>query len=306
MEKEGVLVVGSVNMDLVVTASRFPEPGETIFGKKFQMFPGGKGANQAVCSAKLGMKTSFIGKFGDDQFCKQLRESMQKDGVDLDQIFTDNIESTGTAFIIVTEDGQNEIVVISGSNMKLLPSDITKKEYMFHNYKVVLAQLEIPVESVLRTAKLAKQSGAVFILNPAPARELPDELFSYIDFLTPNEIELELLSGIKISKEESLKKAAYVLLHKGVRNVIITMGSSGAYLINMTEEVKFPARKVKVIDTTAAGDAFNGAFAFSIANGKNLHDAVKFANLVASVSVTRMGAQSSMPVPEEINSFEIA
>jgi ribokinase len=303
MKHDGVLVIGSANMDLVVTANRFPHPGETIFGKKFQKFPGGKGANQAVSSAKLGGRTTFIGKFGDDLFCQELTEGMKKDGVILDYIFIDPKEDTGIAFIIVSGDGQNEIVVVSGSNMKLNTSDVELRKDLFSNHKVVLCQLEIPLDTVITSARLAKENNDIFILNPAPAQELPQELLSLTDYLIPNELELELLSGIKITDEESINKAALSLIDRGVKNIIVTLGSKGSLLINKKETVKFPAKKVDVVDTTAAGDAFNGAIAYSLSIGSTIYEAIKMASTVAAVSVTRAGAQSSMPVMDEIKSL---
>lgn len=300
MEKVGVLVVGSANMDLVVTADRFPLPGETIFGKEYQTFPGGKGANQAVGCAKLGSDTYFIGKFGDDDFCDALTKSMRNDGVNINNIFIDEGATTGTALITVDKDGQNEIIVISGSNMKLTPSDIESKRAVFSKVKVVLSQLEIPLDTVMKTAELSKDEGSVFILNPAPAIALPDELLNKIDYLTPNEIELELISGKKVEDDESAVIAALDLINRGVGNVIVTLGSKGSLFINKDQIKKFPAVKVHAIDTTAAGDAFNGAFAFSLARGNSAEESVEFANRVASISVTRMGAQNSMPFYNEV------
>jgi len=300
MNKVGVLVIGSANMDMVVTAERFPYPGETIFGKKFQTFPGGKGANQAVGCAKLGGKTYFIGKYGDDAFCGTLIKNMRSEGVDLEHIFIDSEESTGTALITVDDEGQNEIIVISGSNMKLSPSDIESKAELFGHVKVVLSQLEIPLNTVIKIAEFCKKGGALFILNPAPAIKLPDELLQKIDYLTPNELELELLSGSKVIDEESAEKAAKILVNKGVGNVIVTLGSKGSLFVNRNKNLIFPAYKVQAVDTTGAGDAFNGALAFSLANDADPEKAIKFANKVASIAVTRMGAQSSMPNYNEI------
>ena len=304
MNKEGVLVVGSANMDMVVSVDRFPFPGETIFGKKYHTYPGGKGANQAVACAKLGVKTYFIGKFGDDDFCETLTNSMRNVGVNLNNIFIDKVENTGTALITIDKDGQNKIIVISGSNMKLSLSDIQSRRMLFANIKIVLTQLEIPLDTVLITAELSKKEGAIFILNPAPAQQLPDELLRRIDFLTPNEIELEQISGIKVVDEESAGKAALDLINRGVRNVIVTLGSNGALLVNKNEIKKFPAIKVQAVDTTGAGDSFNGGFAFSLAKGNDLEKSIEFANKVASISVTRMGAQSSMPFFNEVELFE--
>lgn len=305
MNKQGVLVVGSSNLDLVVTANRFPKPGETIFGKKFEMFPGGKGANQAVCAARLGCKTTFIGKMGNDEFHEKLSSILIEAGVDINNLFIDENEHTGTALITVDENGQNQIIVISGSNMKLSPQDITSKSDLFSNTAVVLTQLEIPLETVIQSAKLTRQNNAVFILNPAPAASLPENLFPLIDFITPNENELELLSGIPIKDNASINNAAERLLNKGTRNVIVTLGDQGSMLMNNSMAKHFPVNKVKVVDSTAAGDAFNGAFASSLSEGHSIEEAIEFANKVASIAVTRMGAQNSMPYLSEINDLHI-
>ena len=302
MNKDGVLVVGSANMDLVVQCSRFPLPGETIFGNKFQMFPGGKGANQAVSCARLGVKTYFIGKTGKDELGKKLTETMRKDGIDLTNLLTDENEHTGTALITVDSNGQNEIIVISGSNMNLTSSDVREKRAVFAKAGVVLTQLEIPLETVIESARLAKENDSIFILNPAPAREIPEEIYSLIDYLTPNETELQILSNMMVSDENSAEKAAKLLLEKGVKNIIITLGEKGALLVNPYHTELFTTRRVDVVDTTAAGDAFNGALAYSFACGREITEAINFANKAASISVTRMGAQSSMPVIAELQS----
>jgi ribokinase len=303
MKKQGVLVVGSSNLDLVVTAQRFPKPGETIFGKKFDMFPGGKGANQAVCTARLGCKTTFIGKMGNDEFGGKLLKVLLSDGIDIKNIFIDENEHTGTALITVDSNGQNQIIVISGSNMKLTPNELKLKAHLFSEAAVVLTQLEIPLETVFKAAELAKENNAIFILNPAPVTKLPESLFPSVDYLIPNEIELELISGLKITDETSIRKACENLLNKGIKNIIVTLGRKGALLLNRNVNKIFPTKKVKVVDTTAAGDAFNGAFAYRISEGDSLDDAIEFANNVASLVVTRMGAQSSMPYLNEINNL---
>lgn len=303
MDKNGVLVVGSANMDLVVTSERFPNPGETVFGKNFTMFPGGKGANQAVGCAKLGAKTYFLGKMGNDDFHNMLNKSLGDNGVDINDVLVENDGQTGVALISVDGSGENEIIVISGTNMKFTKDDLlTKKDY-FSKVKVVLCQLEIPVETVTLAAKLAKENNAIFILNPAPASELNDELLSLVDFLTPNESELEILSGCKIDEECSAEKAAKVLLDKGVKNVLVTVGERGAILANNERTKKFEARKMNAIDTTAAGDSFNGALAYSLSNGRKLDEAIQFANYAAALSVTKMGAQTSMPTLKEVEAI---
>ncbi len=300
MSDKGILIVGSANMDMVVYTERFPEPGETIFGKKFEMFPGGKGANQAVAAAKLGGETFFLGKMGRDEFCDIISAGMKKDGVILDHLLIDEEEATGNALITVDDSGENEIIVISGSNMKLNPYDITKKENVFKNVKVVLSQLEVPIQTVLESAKMTKNLGKIFILNPAPASELPKEIYPLVDFLTPNETELEILSGQKIDDDESLEAAGQVMLDFGVKNIIVTLGKNGSLLINKEGSKNFPAIKVDAVDSTAAGDAFNGALAFCLANDYEIEDAVNFASRTAALSVTKNGAQSSMPTLKEV------
>lgn len=304
MSKNGVLVVGSSNLDLVVSTQRFPRPGETIFGNKFEMFPGGKGANQAVCASRLGCKTTFVGKMGNDEFKEKLSQIMVESEVDITNIFVDEKEHTGTALITVDGNGQNQIIVISGSNMKLSPEDIESKSLLFKEASVVLTQLEIPIETVLRVAQLAKENDALFILNPAPAVQLPARLFPLIDFITPNESELELLSGIRITNDQSIEIAGRLLIDKGVKNVIVTLGEEGSVLITKSCKKQFSANKVQVVDSTAAGDAFNGALATSLADNHSIEEAIEFASKIASITVTRMGAQSSMPYLNEIENLE--
>jgi ribokinase len=304
MSKNGVLVVGSSNLDLVVSTQRFPRTGETIFGNKFEMFPGGKGANQAVCASRLGCKTTFIGKMGNDEFKEKLSQIMVESEVDITNLFIDEKEHTGTALITVDGNGQNQIIVISGSNMKLSPEDIESKSLLFNDASVVLTQLEIPIETVLRVAQLAKENDALFILNPAPAVQLPARIFPLIDFITPNESELELISGVRITDDDSVEKAGKTLIEKGVKNVIVTLGERGSVLINSSCKKQFGVDKVKVVDSTAAGDAFNGALATSLADNHSIEEAIEFASKIASITVTRMGAQSSMPYLNEIKDLE--
>lgn len=304
MSKNGVLVVGSSNLDLVVSTQRFPRPGETIFGNKFEMFPGGKGANQAVCASRLGCKTTFVGKMGNDEFKEKLSQIMVESEVDITNLFIDEKEHTGTALITVDGNGQNQIIVISGSNMKLSPKDIESKSLLFKDTSVVLTQLEIPIETVLRVAQLAKENDALFILNPAPAVQLPAHIFPLIDFITPNESELELLSGMRISNDQSIEIAGRLLIDKGVKNVIVTLGAEGSVLINKSCKKQFGVNKVQVVDSTAAGDAFNGALAASLADNHSIEEAIEFASKIASITVTRMGAQSSMPYLNEIKNLE--
>lgn len=300
MSRNAILVIGSANMDLVVSTQRFPQPGETVFGNKFGMYPGGKGANQAVAAAKLGGEVYFLGKMGNDLFRERLCVGMRNDGVQLDHLLIDPNESTGMALITVDSNGQNEIVVVSGSNMNLSPADIVSKRALFAVAKIVLLQLEIPLDTVTQSARLAKEHGATVILNPAPARELPQELLRLVDYLTPNETEAELLTKQAVHDQTSAQTAAMKLLAQGVKNVILTLGEKGALLVNHEKAELFPAKKVQAVDTTAAGDAFNGALAFSLANDKTVEEAIRFANTVAAYSATKMGAQSSMPTMKDV------
>jgi ribokinase len=303
MARGGILVVGSANMDLVASVERFPVPGETIFGSAFQHFPGGKGANQAVCAARLGGEVSFIGKLGHDLFGEKLRRGMKHDRIRLDHCETDRSAPTGTAIITVDAKGQNEIVVISGSNMRLSAADVEHHRAAFRRARILLLQLEIPLPTVTRAARMARADGMGVILNPAPARPLPKSLLRLVDVLVPNETELEQLAGRKARSVREATSAARVLLAHGVRAIVVTMGSRGALAVTDARASLVPARKVRPVDTTAAGDAFCGALAYALSGGGALEEAIPFANAVAAFSVTRKGAQSSMPTPRELAAF---
>jgi ribokinase len=303
MNRKAVLVIGSANFDMVFLAERFPKSGETVFAKNFQMFPGGKGANQAVCVSKLGKKVYFLGKIGNDIFGERLKDSMEIAGVDLQYLLIDNNESTGLAFITVNKSGQNQIVVNSGSNKNLRPSDIEENKILFDLTNLTLLQLEVPLETVLRAAKLAKEHGHTVILNPAPARNIPERLLRLVDYLTPNKTEAEFLTKISVTDKETASRAAQKLFRKGVSAVIITLGDKGSILVTPMKTEIFPATKVAAVDTTAAGDAFNSALACAIVSQVNVESAIKFATKVAALSVTRIGAQTSMPTQRELLEF---
>lgn len=303
MDREGILVIGSSNMDLVAVTERFPEPGETVLGNRFQMFPGGKGANQAVCCARLGGRTYFIGCVGRDLFGKQLALSMEQHGVDVRYLVLDEDAPSGTALITVNNDGQNQIVVVPGSNMKLTPGDLQSNIHLFREVSTVIVQLEILEETVATAASLAQESGASFILNPAPAKLLPVELLAQVDYLTPNEIELASLAGMPVTDLASAEQAARKLLSKGVAHIVVTLGAQGALLVTDSGVEQFPTHQVEAVDTTAAGDAFNGAFALALSEEQDIRQAIRFANVTASISVTKLGAQSSMPDRETVEAI---
>ncbi|HXX64927.1 MAG TPA: ribokinase [Bacteroidota bacterium] len=303
MVREGVLVIGSANMDLVVRTEHFPRPGETVFGSGFGMFPGGKGANQAVACARLGSKTHFIGKMGADIFGDTIASGMRRDSILLGHLRVDRSAPTGIATITLDRSGQNEIIVASGGNMKLQAGDIDRARALFRKVRVVLLQLEIPLPTVAHALRLARAAGAVTILNPAPGRKLPKSLLRMVDILTPNETEAAILTGRRLNDASSARHAAHDLLSLGVQSVIVTLGARGCALASGDLWKVFPALRVKPIDTTAAGDAFNGALAHALARGMGLQAAIPLANSVAAYSVTKMGAQTSMPNIAELKHF---
>jgi ribokinase len=290
-----VLVVGSANMDLVVTCNRFPHPGETVFADSFATYPGGKGANQAVAAAKLAGEVLFVARLGVDSFGDDLEAHLRASGVSVDHLIRDDREPTGIAVISVDRNGQNEILVASGCNMTLSSDDLFVRGEAFDRAHVVLLQLEIPAQTVSTAVKLAHDKERTVVLNPAPATDLPDQLLRMVDYLTPNELEAAALSGTEITGIESARDAGRRLLDRGVRNVIITLGAVGALRMNQAEFQLVKAPSVEVADSTAAGDAFSGAFARALSWGWPDALAVEFAVRAASFSVTRPGAQPSLP-----------
>jgi len=295
-----IAVIGSSNTDMVIKTSKLPVPGETILGGKFFMNPGGKGANQAVSAARLGGKVSFIAKTGDDLFGKQARQIFESENINTDYLVTDPGHPSGVALITVDAKGENCIVVAPGSNGYLSQGDIDLAREEILRSEIVLMQLEIPLETVVYAAHLAFNAGKKVILNPAPAAQITDKLLSMLYLITPNETEAELISGIPVKDIESATLAARNLYERGVKVVIITLGSKGALLFTGKEAKLIPTPKVEAVDTTAAGDVFNGAIAVAISEGFELEKAVEFACKAAAISVTRMGAQSSAPYWKEI------
>jgi ribokinase len=297
---KSILVVGSSNTDMVIKTNHFPAPGETILGGEFFLFPGGKGANQAIAASRLSGNVSFIAKVGNDIFGEQALQQFKKERINTEFIVSDREHPSGVALITVDSKGENTIVVAQGSNGALSAEDVQKAEAEFKRADVVLIQLEIPMETVVHAVRLAKDNGKKVILNPAPAQHLPDSVLKELFVITPNESEAELLLGVKITDSKSVQAAAKKLYRKGVTHVVITLGAEGAYIFNADGGRLIPSTKVSPVDTTAAGDVFNGALAVAIAENKSLDEAVEFANRAAAISVTRMGAQSSAPFREEI------
>jgi ribokinase len=294
-----ILVIGSANTDMVVKTDELPLPGETKLGGKFFMTAGGKGANQAVAAARLGGNVTLVTKLGDDIFGKQTLEGLKRESINTSYVFIDENYPSGTALIIVNEMGENCIVVAPGANANLLPADIEKVENL-RDAAVILMQLEIPVETIYHIAKLARVNKQRLILNPAPAQSLNDDLFKGLYLITPNETEAFDLTGIRIKDETTASAAADVFLSKGVENVIITLGREGAFFQNDHSKIKVNAPLVKPLDTTAAGDTFNGAITVAIIENMGWEKAIRFAVKAASISVTRMGAQASVPYRKEI------
>lgn len=302
-----ILVVGSLNMDLVVQMPAIPRPGETLLGGRFATFPGGKGANQAVAAARLGSHVSMIGKVGGDAFGDQMLQIIKKEGIDARFIGVDTQSATGVALITVDAQGQNSIAVASGANFTLTVEEIRQAWDQIPEVDLLVMPLETPMETIQSAAQIAKARHALVILNPAPARDLDESLLRMIDVIVPNESETERLTGQTIKDQESARKAGAELLKRGAGNVVLTLGESGALLVEgVKREPVFefiPAFPVSVIDTTAAGDAFVGALATGLGEGLSLAGAAHFANAVAALSVTRPGAQPSLPYRSEVEQF---
>jgi ribokinase len=294
-----IVVVGSSNTDMILKVSRIPRPGETILGGEFLTAAGGKGANQAVAAACAGGAVSLVARVGRDMFGERAIAGLVENGICVDHVAYDDSPS-GVALIFVANDGENSIGVGSGANARLSPADVRNAKEEFASAAVVILQLETPLETVQVAAELGRASGAVVILNPAPAQALPNELLSHVSILTPNETEAELLTGIAATDDASCRHAADALLAKGVETVIITLGARGAFLAAADSQQLIPGFRVTPVDTTAAGDTFNGALAVAIAEGMPIADAIRFANAAAAISVTRLGAQPSAPIRKEI------
>lgn len=302
-EKARILVVGSSNTDMVIKTNHLPRPGETVLGGTFLMNPGGKGANQAVTIARLGGRVAFICKTGSDIFGHQSQMLFEEEGIDTSYIFSDSKNPSGVALITVDAHAENCIVVASGANANLLPTDIAKVEEAVEQADLILLQLEIPMETVEYVSEIAFRKNKKVILNPAPAHPLSAALLKHLYLITPNETEAELITGVKITDEISACEAARALADMGVQNIIITLGSKGALAYCDGELAIIPAFKVEAVDTTAAGDVFNGALTVALSEGRSMSEAVRFACKASAISVTRIGAQSSVPYRNEVDVF---
>ena len=300
--KAPVLVIGSSNTDLIIKVARIPKPGETILGGEFARAAGGKGANQAVAAARAGGAVTFVARIGRDANGDVALAGFRADGINVKHIIRDANAPSGVALIFVDKNGENSIAVAPGANDKLSPADVSEARAAFRRARVVLLQLETPLPTVMAAAGLAAGAGVRVVLNPAPARSLPAQLLKHIYLLTPNESEAERLTGVAVKNEASAAKAAQKLLARGVQNVIITLGSRGAFVAGKDLRQLIPGFTVSAVDATGAGDVFNGALVVALAEGRSLLEAARFASAAAAISVTRLGAQPSAPARREIES----
>jgi len=295
--KPRIVVVGSSNTDMVVKTARIPAPGETVIGGDFVIAAGGKGANQAVAAARLGAEVTLVARVGADLFGDKSLENFHREGIDTDFIVRDPQSPSGVALIFVDESGENSIVVAPGSNARLSPEDVDRVAERIRTADALVMQLESPIETVAHAAEIAHRAGVRVILNPAPAGMVPRDTLAKVDVLIPNESEAAQLAALDSRDEEQLGAA---LLAVGVKSVIITLGSKGALLVEPAASRRFASRQVDAVDTTAAGDSFTGALACALAEGKAMPDAIEFATAAAAISVTRMGAQPSLPTRDEL------
>jgi len=301
--KPKITVVGSSNTDMIIKIARLPKPGETVLGGKFSMAAGGKGANQAVAAARAGGQVTFVARVGNDLFGRQALEGFLDDEIQTRFVSTDPNAASGIALIFVDETGENSIAVASGANAELSSTDIAHAKETITSAQILLLQLEVPKATVAAAIDLASQAGVPVILNPAPAQPLEEGILKRVSIITPNETEAELLTGIRIVDDASLAKAAGSLLAAGVNTAIVTLGPRGAFIAQRGREQFIPSFQVDAVDTTAAGDVFNGALAVLLSEGKDLPVAVRFANAAAALSVTKLGAKPSAPHRTEIEEF---
>jgi ribokinase len=305
-DRPRICVVGSSNVDLTFRTPRLPRPGETLTGTGFQLGFGGKGANQAVMAARLGAHVSLVSKIGRDAFGEQTAENYRAQGIDTRHVLTDEQRPTGLAAILVDDQARNCILIVPGANLGLTPEDVRTAATSIREADVLLCQLEVPVETTLEALRLAKAAGVRTVLNPAPAVPLPEEAFRLADLCVPNETELELLSGCAVADPAEAEVAARVLLGRGAGRVIVTLGERGALIADAGSAEHVLAVPVAAVDSTGAGDAFIGSLAVFLAEGRPLPEAVRRANAVAALSVTRPGTQTSFPLRAEVEAFSLS
>lgn len=298
-----LVVVGSVNADHVLQVPSFPRPGETLHGKGYSVIPGGKGANQAVAAARLGADVAFIACVGDDSFGINIRQAFKEDGMNVDAVMIEKDTPTGIAMIQVSATGENSICISAEANQCLTAARLIPFDYLINDADMLLMQLETPIESIQKAAELAKGANTKVVLNPAPAQPLGDELLKLVDIITPNETEAEQLTGIVVNDTQSAQLAANLLHGKGIGLVMITLGSEGVWLSQNGVGEQIKGFKVKAVDTTAAGDTFNGALLTRLIEGAELKEAIIFAHAAAAITVTGMGAQTSIPYRAAVDDF---
>jgi ribokinase len=298
-----VVVVGSSNTDMIVKVPQLPKPGETVLGGEFSSAAGGKGANQAVAAARAGGDVTFVARVGDDPFGRQATAGFAADGIDVRYVFVDAAAPSGVALIVVDEGGENSIAVASGANARLTPQDVMTAEDAIASADVLIVQLETPLDAVQTAVRLAHERGVRVVLNPAPAQPLSGTILRYVSVLTPNETEATLLTDIEVTSDAGVLAAAEALHAGGVASVLITLGSRGVFVFDSDHGALVPGFAVEPRDTTGAGDVFNGALAVALAEGRALTEAARFANAAAALAVTTLGAQTSVPMREEIQRF---
>lgn len=301
-----VVVVGSFNMDLVIKTERRPQKGETLIGEEFGMFIGGKGANQAIAASRLGADVTMIGRLGADLFGDTFFTEFDRENIDTSFVVRDAEVGTGVASPVIDADGDNSIIIVPRANMRLDVEDVERAASKIADADVLLLQLEVPIESSKRAAEIARANGVEIILNPAPACVLPDSFLELVDILVPNEVETEFLTKVTVADDEGARLAAKVLFEKGISTIVLTLGNRGALLLTSQRSQLVPAYNVKVVDTTAAGDAFCGALATALAGGDKIENAVAFANATGALAVTVLGAAPSMPTAEQVHDFVVS
>jgi ribokinase len=304
MKRDKIVVFGSFVVDLTSWAKHLPVPGETVKGSSFKLGPGGKGSNQAVAASRAGADVTLVTKVGNDVFGQVALDFYKKENMTTQYVLVDHENETGTALIMVDEtSGQNQILVVSGACDNITDEETISTEKLIDEASILLLQLEVNMDAIEKVIGMAHAKGKLIVLNTAPAQKLPDSLLKKIDIVTPNEIEAGILTDMKVETEQDAEKAAQILLNKGVKNVVITMGKNGVFVMTQDRHEFIPSMKVKAIDTTGAGDAFNGGFVTALSEGKDIFEAARFGNIVGALSVTKLGTAPAMPYRSEIDSF---